>query len=46
VLQGELDDLGELPVALGLEADVAGVDAILVERLGAGRVLASSVWPL
>ena len=31
-----LDDLAELPVALVLEADVAGVDAVLVERLGAG----------
>ena len=34
-----LDDGGELDVALGLEADVAGVDAVLVERLGAGGVL-------
>ena len=40
VAHGQLDDLGELPVALGLEADVARIDAILVERLGAGRVLA------
>ena len=39
VLQRQLDDRRELPVALGLEADVAGVDAILVERFGAGGVL-------
>ena len=39
VLQRELDDGRELAVALGLEADVAGIDAILVERLGAGGVL-------
>ena len=30
-----LDDLAELRVALVLEPDVAGVDAVLVERLGA-----------
>ena len=40
VLQRQLDDLRILPVALGLEADVAGVDAVLVERLGAGGVVA------
>ena len=39
VLERQLDDGGELRVALVLEADVAGVDAVLVERLGAGRIL-------
>ena len=39
VLQRQLDDGGELAVALGLEADVAGIDAVLVERLGAGGIL-------
>ena len=39
VLERQLDDGRELPVALVLEADVAGIDAILVERLGAGGVL-------
>jgi hypothetical protein len=34
-----LDDGGELPVLLFLEANVAGIDAIFVERLGAGRVI-------
>ena len=37
-LERELDDLRELPVALVLEADVAGIDAVLVERFGARRV--------
>jgi hypothetical protein len=40
MLQRLLDDGRELPVALGLESDVAGIDAILVERLRAGRVFA------
>ena len=40
VLQRQLDDGRILPVALGLEADVAGVDAPLVQRFGAGGVLA------
>ena len=31
----DVDDLRELRVALGLEADVARVDAVLVERCGA-----------
>ena len=39
VLQRQLDDGRELPVLLVLEADVARIDAVLVERLGAGRVL-------
>ncbi|MGY4316809.1 hypothetical protein ACVWW1_006136 [Bradyrhizobium sp. JR3.5] len=39
VLVGDLDDVGELGVALVLEADIAGIDAVLVERLGAGRIL-------
>ena len=39
VLQRQLDDGRELPVALVLEADVAGIDAPLGERLGAGGVL-------
>ena len=37
--QRHLDDRRELPVALVLEADVAGIDAILGERLGAGRMV-------
>ena len=35
VAQRDVDDRGELPVLLVLEADVAGIDAVLVERLGA-----------
>ena len=38
VLVRDLDDVGELRVALVLEADIAGIDAVLVERLGAGRI--------
>ena len=34
-----LDDGGELPVLLLLEADIPGIDAVLVERFGAGRVI-------
>ena len=34
-----LDDGAELPVLLVLEADIAGIDAVLVERLGAGRMI-------
>ena len=34
-----LDDGAELPVLLLLEADIARVDAVLVERLGAGRMI-------
>ena len=34
-----LDDGAELPVLLLLEADIAGIDAVLVERLGAGRMI-------
>ncbi len=36
VADGDLDDQAELQVALRPEADVAGIDAVLVERLGAG----------
>ena len=32
-----LDDGAELPVLLFLEADIAGIDTIFVERLGTGR---------
>src|SRR3989304_8338386 len=39
VPKGDLDDLGELPVALVLEADIAGIDAVFGERSGASRVL-------
>ena len=39
VLDRHLDDGGELPVLLVLEADIAGIDAVLVERLGAGRMI-------
>ena len=39
VADGDLDDLAELQVALVLEADVAGIDAVFVERLGAGRMI-------
>ena len=39
VLLRHLDDVGELAVALGLEADIAGIDAVFVERLGAGRMV-------
>ena len=34
-----LDDGAELPVLLFLEADIAGIDAVFVERLGAGRMI-------
>jgi hypothetical protein len=39
VLDRGLDNGAELPVLLFLEADIAGIDAILVERLGAGWVI-------
>ncbi len=39
VLVGDLDDVGELGVALVLEADIAGIDAVFVERFGAGRIV-------
>ncbi len=39
VLVRDLDDVGELGVALVLEADIAGIDAVFVERLGAGRII-------
>ncbi len=38
VLQRDLDDVGELLVALVAEADIAGVDAVFRERLGAVRI--------
>ena len=34
-----LDDGAELLVLLFLEADIAGIDPVFVERLGAGRVI-------
>jgi hypothetical protein len=39
VCQCQLDDGRVLPVALGLEADVDGIEAVLGERLGAGGVV-------
>ncbi len=39
VLVGDLDDVGELGVALVLEADIAGIDAVFVQRLGASRIV-------
>ena len=39
VLVGDLDDVGELRVTLVLEADIAWIDAVFVERLGAIRIL-------
>ena len=39
VFERDLDDLGELPVALVLEADIAGIDAVFGERRGASRML-------
>ena len=39
VLDRDLDDGAELAVLLVLEADIAGIDAVLVERLGAGRMI-------
>ena len=38
VAAGDLDHLGELRIALAAAADVAGIDAVLRQRLGAGRV--------
>jgi cysteine synthase len=38
VADRHLDD-GELPVPLVLEADIAGIDAVLGQRLGAGRMI-------
>ena len=35
---GHLDHLGELRIALAAATDIAGVDAVLGERLGAGRM--------
>ena len=39
VFDRHLDDLGELRIALVLEADIARIDAVLVERLGAVRIV-------
>ena len=39
VLQRRLDDLGELLVLLLLEADIARIDAVFRQRLGAGRMI-------
>ncbi len=39
VLRGELDDSAELPVLLLAEADIARIDAVFVERLGAGGMV-------
>ena len=39
VPDGDVDDGGELPVALVLEADIAGVDAVFGESFSAGRML-------
>ncbi len=45
VLDRDLDDVGELAVALVLEADIAGIDAVFVERLGAGRMFGQQLVP-
>ena len=45
VLDRGLDDGAELPVLLLLEADIARIDAILVERLGAGRMIGQQLVP-
>ena len=39
VLDRGLDDGAELAILFLLEADIAGIDAVLVERLGAGRMV-------
>jgi hypothetical protein len=39
VLDRHLDDGGELRVLLLAEADIARIDAVLVERLGAARMI-------
>src|SRR5205823_2314330 len=39
VADRRLDDRGELDIALVLEADIAWIDAVFVERLGAGRMI-------
>ena len=39
VIERDLDDFGELPVALVLEADISGIDAVFGERRGARRML-------
>ena len=38
VAYGDLDDGRELPVALVLEADIAGIDAVFGESFGASRI--------
>ena len=39
VLERHLDDGGELSVLLVLEADIAGIDAVFVQRLRAARMI-------
>jgi hypothetical protein len=39
VADRHFDDVGELPVALFAEADIARIDAVFGERLGAGRMI-------
>ncbi len=39
MLDRHLDDLRELRIALVLEADIAGIDAVFVERLGAAGMI-------
>ena len=39
VAERHLDDGAELAVLLLAEADIAGIDAVFVERLGAGRMI-------
>ena len=43
VLAGELDHLGELRIALAAAADIAGVDAVLRQRLRASRMFAQQL---
>ena len=45
VADRDLDDLAELQVALVLEPDIAGIDAIFVERFGAGRMIGEELVP-
>ena len=39
VLDRDIDDGPKLPVFLLFEADVAGIDAVFIQRLGTGRVV-------
>ena len=45
VVDGHLDDGAEVLVVV-LAPDIAGIDAVLGERAGAGRILVRSTWPL